>query len=107
LRHRADDPRRFLQSVNQLFFENSIDSVYATLFFADYDDQTRDLRYANYGHPAGFLLRSDGALERLDSTAPCSGCSNNGTAPLPNTISPHATRSFSIPTALLNRSTTR
>jgi len=64
----ADDPRRFLQSVNQLFFENSIDSVYATLFFGEYNDQTRRLRYANCGHLAGFLLRHDGALERLDST---------------------------------------
>jgi catechol 2,3-dioxygenase-like lactoylglutathione lyase family enzyme len=64
----ADDPRRFLQSVNQLFFENSIDSVYATLFFGEYDDQTRRLRYANCGHLAGFLLRHNGALERLDST---------------------------------------
>jgi serine phosphatase RsbU (regulator of sigma subunit) len=64
----ADDPRRFLQSVNQLFLENSIDSVYATLFFGEYDDQTRRLRYANCGHLAGFLLRHNGALERLDST---------------------------------------
>jgi len=65
----SDQPRRFLQSVNQLFFENSIDSAYATLFFAEYQDQTRLLRYANCGHLAGFLLRRDGALERLDSTA--------------------------------------
>jgi catechol 2,3-dioxygenase-like lactoylglutathione lyase family enzyme len=64
----ADQPRRFLQSVNQLLFENSIPSAYATLFFAEYHDQTRLLRYANCGHFAGFLLRRDGALERLDST---------------------------------------
>jgi catechol 2,3-dioxygenase-like lactoylglutathione lyase family enzyme len=64
----SDQPRRFLQSVNQLFFENSIDSAYATLFFAEYQDHTRLLRYANCGHLAGFLLRRDGALERLDST---------------------------------------
>jgi phosphoserine phosphatase RsbU/P len=64
----SDRPRHFLQSVNQLFFENSIPSAYATLFFAEYHDQTRLLRYANCGHLAGFLLRRDGALERLDST---------------------------------------
>jgi serine phosphatase RsbU (regulator of sigma subunit) len=64
----SDQPRRFLQSVNQLLFENSIPSAYATLFFAEYHDQTRLLRYANCGHFAGFLLRRDGALERLDST---------------------------------------
>jgi serine phosphatase RsbU (regulator of sigma subunit) len=64
----ADQPRRFLESVNQLFFENSIESAYATLFFAEYHDHTRILRYANCGHLAGILLRRDGALERLDST---------------------------------------
>ena len=63
-----DQPRRFLQSVNQLFCENTTDSAYATLFFAEYDDQTRRLRYANCGHYAPLLLRRDNKLERLDST---------------------------------------
>ena len=35
-----DQPQRFLQSVNRLFYENSADSSYATLFFAEYDDGT-------------------------------------------------------------------
>ena len=34
-----DQPQRFLRSVNQLFFENTTDSAYATLFFAEYDDR--------------------------------------------------------------------
>jgi len=63
-----DQPQRFLRSVNQLFYENTADSAYATLFFAEYDDQTKRLRYANCGHLPAFLLRRDGALERLDST---------------------------------------
>jgi serine phosphatase RsbU (regulator of sigma subunit) len=63
-----DHPERFLKSVNQLFFENSIDSAYATLLFAEYDDRTQRLRYANCGHLCGLLLRPDGSLERLDST---------------------------------------
>jgi phosphoserine phosphatase RsbU/P len=64
-----DQPRRFLQSVNQLFCENTTDSAYATLFFGEYNDQTRTLRYANCGHYAPILLRCDHKLERLDSTA--------------------------------------
>jgi serine phosphatase RsbU (regulator of sigma subunit)/predicted enzyme related to lactoylglutathione lyase len=64
-----DHPRRFLQSVNQLFCENTTDSAYATLFFAEYDDETRRLRYANCGHYAPLLLRRDNKLEQLDSTA--------------------------------------
>jgi serine phosphatase RsbU (regulator of sigma subunit) len=63
-----DQPQRFLRSVNQLFFENTTDSAYATLFFAEYDDTTRRLRYANCGHYSPLLLRSDNTLERLDST---------------------------------------
>ena len=63
-----DRPRRFLRSVNQLFYENSTDSAYATLFFAEYDDKTRCLRYANCGHLSALVLRSDDTLERLDST---------------------------------------
>jgi serine phosphatase RsbU (regulator of sigma subunit) len=62
-------PRRFLQSVNQLFFENTIESAYATLFFAEYDDQAGVLRYANCGHLCALLLRPDDSCERLDSTA--------------------------------------
>jgi len=63
-----DHPERFLKSVNQLFFENTIESAYATLFFAEYDDQTQCLRYANCGHLCALLLRPDNSLERLDST---------------------------------------
>jgi serine phosphatase RsbU (regulator of sigma subunit) len=63
-----DEPQRFLESVNQLFFENTDESAYATLFFAEYDDQSRRLRYANCGHLSALLLRGNGAIERLDST---------------------------------------
>jgi serine phosphatase RsbU (regulator of sigma subunit) len=64
-----DQPQRLLRSVNQLFFENTIPSAYATLFFAEYDDVLRRLRYINCGHLAGLLLRADNALERLESTS--------------------------------------
>jgi len=64
----SDQPERFLCSANQLFYENTVDSVYATLFFAEYCDVERRLRYANCGHVCGFLLRGNGALERLGST---------------------------------------
>src|SRR5260370_37569928 len=39
-----DQPQRFLRSVNQLFYENTTDSAYATLFFAEYDDTSRRMR---------------------------------------------------------------
>ena len=63
----ADNPQRFLASVNQLLFENTAPSAYATLFFADYDSATGRLLYANCGHVPGLILRASGAVEELDS----------------------------------------
>jgi serine phosphatase RsbU (regulator of sigma subunit) len=68
-----EQPDRFLMSVNQLFYENTAASDYATLFFAEYEDQTRRLRYSNCGHPPGFILRADHRLERLDATCTVMG----------------------------------
>jgi serine phosphatase RsbU (regulator of sigma subunit)/predicted enzyme related to lactoylglutathione lyase len=65
----AGEPQRFLRSVNQLFCENTIESAYATLFFAEYDDREQRLRYANCGHLCGLVLRRDGSLDRLESTS--------------------------------------
>jgi len=64
-----DDPERLLRSVNQLFYENTNESAYATLIFAEYNDETRRLRYANCGHLPVLVLRADGAVDRLDSTS--------------------------------------
>src|SRR5215469_3776272 len=62
-------PEALLRSVNRLFFDNTADSAYASLLFADYDDGTRRLRYANCGHLSGLLLKSNGKVERLESTS--------------------------------------
>ncbi|HVN09473.1 MAG TPA: SpoIIE family protein phosphatase [Patescibacteria group bacterium] len=63
-----DQPGRLLSSVNRLFCQNTTEGAYATLFFAEYDDRMRRLRYANCGHLSALLLRADGSLERLVST---------------------------------------
>jgi serine phosphatase RsbU (regulator of sigma subunit)/predicted enzyme related to lactoylglutathione lyase len=63
-----DQPQRLLQLVNQLFFENTTENAYATLFFSEYDDKLQRLRYANCGHLSPLLLRTDNTVERLDST---------------------------------------
>jgi serine phosphatase RsbU (regulator of sigma subunit) len=64
-----DEPERLLRSVNQFFFQSTNESAYATLFFAEYDDKLRRLSYANCGHLPPVLLRRDGTIERLESTA--------------------------------------
>jgi serine phosphatase RsbU (regulator of sigma subunit) len=64
-----DQPEVLLRSVNRLFYDNTGDSAYASLLYAEYDDRTRRLRYINCGHLAGLLLRNDGTLEQLESTS--------------------------------------
>jgi phosphoserine phosphatase RsbU/P len=64
-----EDPHQLLQSVNRMFFENTPDDSYATLFYADYDDANHCLRYANCGHNPPLLLRASGEIERLEPTA--------------------------------------
>jgi serine phosphatase RsbU (regulator of sigma subunit)/catechol 2,3-dioxygenase-like lactoylglutathione lyase family enzyme len=63
-----DQPEQFLQSVNRLFYQNTADTAYATLFFAEYDGKRRNLRYANCGHLCALLFRQDNTIDRLEST---------------------------------------
>lgn len=63
-----DQPQHLLRAVNQLFFENTTDGAYATLFFAEYDGDRRSLRYTNCGHLCALLLHPDDTIERLEST---------------------------------------
>ena len=64
----VDEPERLLRSVNQLFYENTDDGAFASLFFAEYDDRIKRLRYINCGHLCALLLRADRSVERLDAT---------------------------------------
>jgi phosphoserine phosphatase RsbU/P len=82
-----EDIRQLLSSVNRLFYENTSDNSYATLFFADYDDSTRRLRYVNCGHLPPLLLRECGTssggaasspvIERLKATSTVLGLFEN------------------------------
>ncbi len=76
-----DEPQLFLQSVNRLFYQNTTDSAYATVFFADYDDNSRRLRYTNCGHLSGILLRHNGCVEFLHSTATVLGLFEDWNSP--------------------------
>jgi serine phosphatase RsbU (regulator of sigma subunit) len=65
----VDQPERFLQTVNRLFYESTADNAYATFFYSEFDDRAGRLRYANCGHLPALLLRHTGAVERLEATA--------------------------------------
>jgi serine phosphatase RsbU (regulator of sigma subunit) len=63
-----DRPQEVLRAVNRLFCESTLEGGFATLFFAEYDEPTRRLRYVNCGHLCALLLRADDEVERLDAT---------------------------------------
>ncbi len=58
-----------LQLVNKFFFESVTPGLYATMFFAEYTDDGRRLRYVNCGHNPPLLTRRDGSCEKLGATA--------------------------------------
>ncbi|HTV00310.1 MAG TPA: SpoIIE family protein phosphatase [Luteitalea sp.] len=64
----AQDPLQFLGAVHARFWEATPPQAYATLFFAEFDERTKRIRYANCGHPPGLLWR-DGRCQRLASTS--------------------------------------
>ncbi len=76
-----EQPHRFLQSVNRLFYDNTADSAYATVFFAEYDDASQRLQYTNCGHLPGLLLRRDNTLEWLHSTGTVLGLFRDWNSP--------------------------
>ena len=73
----SQDLLQFLQSVNQSFFESTDVGSFATFFFGDYQDSTRRLRFANCGHNPPFLVRANGTVERLYTTATVLGLFEN------------------------------
>jgi serine phosphatase RsbU (regulator of sigma subunit) len=64
----VEHPDKVLNSVNRLLYENTDANAYATLFFAEFEPRTGCVRYANCGHLPAIVLRSDGAVERLNPT---------------------------------------
>src|SRR6202030_2559640 len=50
-----NDPLAQMRFVNQLFYDNTSDNAYATLFFGEYLAQSHRFRYMNCGHLPGLL----------------------------------------------------
>ena len=69
----VEEPKRLLESVNRLFYENTADNAYATFFYSEFDDRTGCLRYANCGHLPALLLRHNGDVEHLSALSPVLG----------------------------------
>jgi serine phosphatase RsbU (regulator of sigma subunit) len=71
-----DDLEGQLTLANRLLLESAPEAMYASLFFAEYDERSWRLRYVNCGHPAPALLR-DGKILWLQPTATVLGLFND------------------------------
>jgi phosphoserine phosphatase RsbU/P len=69
----------FSANVNQLLYDMSPRSHFATLFYAIYDPTSRRLLYANCGHNPPVILHANGTLGNLDPTGPGVGLSLRST----------------------------
>ena len=65
----VEDPVGLLVSVNHLFYESTLPNRFATVFFARYDDESRQLLYVNCGHNPPLVVRTAGTVDTLDPTA--------------------------------------
>jgi len=63
------DPARLLQQGNRMLWKATASEHFATLFFAIYDDTSRQMVYVNCGHNPPLCLRQDGSVQRLPATA--------------------------------------
>jgi len=55
--------------VNRLLYDSTASEHFATLFLAEYDDTRCRLRFINCGHNPPVLLKYDGSVQRLTTTA--------------------------------------
>ena len=53
--------------MNYFLYRSTGPNSYATFFYAQLDQRTRELRYVNAGHNAPYLLRAGGELEELNT----------------------------------------
>jgi serine phosphatase RsbU (regulator of sigma subunit) len=62
------EPAEILRIINATFSVVSLDEDFASMFVLLLDLDTARLTYASAGHETGYLMRSDGGIESLDST---------------------------------------
>ena len=74
----VEDFEQSLALLNRLLFDSTPEAMYTTLFFAEYDERTRRIRYVNCGHPAPLLCGRNG-VSRLESTSGVLGLFNEWT----------------------------
>lgn len=57
-------PSEVLNEANALLVKENSEGMFVTMFVGQYDTATGDLRYANAGHPAAFVINGAGVARR-------------------------------------------
>ena len=73
---------RLYREIWKAYAELATLRTYTTMFFGVYDDSCRSLRFANCGHVAPLILRTDGSIQRLTSATTVLGLFLNWESPI-------------------------
>jgi len=75
---RKYDLSKLVYKLHATFSEVTLESDFATLILARWNPSNRRLYYVSAGHERGYLIRSSGEIETLDSTGPILGINGLG-----------------------------
>jgi sigma-B regulation protein RsbU (phosphoserine phosphatase) len=64
-------PGACLTKSNELLSQESVDSMFVTVFYAIYNIKTGELHYCNGGHNSPFILHPNGSVEQLPISTNC------------------------------------
>ena len=62
-------PEQMLHAINEQFHESTAPESFATAFYADFDENSRELHFVNCGHPPVWIRKKSGEVRSLDAGA--------------------------------------
>ena len=65
---RGQEPGECMKTVNDILCDESVGSMFVTVFYGIYDLQTGVVSFTNAGHNPPYILRENGAVEMLKSS---------------------------------------
>lgn len=71
--HAEQDVSELISHVNKIVYDASAKNTFATLFYGQYNVETKKLVYVSAGHNSPLLLRRSGSVEWLKPTGPGAG----------------------------------
>ena len=67
----GDTPEKCLEKANELLCNESVETMFVTVFYAIYNVKTGELVYCNGGHNSPYILRANGQVEMLPISKNC------------------------------------